>query len=151
MSTSRRLRPGLLALSLGTVLALSGVLPASAHVTVTPASTAAGSYTLLTFGVPHGCDGSATTQVAIQIPEAFQTVTPGVNYGWTVEKVTEELATPVPDGEGGEYTERVSEVVYTAKEPLPDDLYDQFLMSVRLPETVRGDAILPDHPDLRGG
>jgi uncharacterized protein YcnI len=141
MIGSRRSRLATLAVTAATVVSLSGVLPVSAHVTVTPEGTAAGSYTLLRFGVPHGCDGSSTTQIAIQIPEEFATVTPGMNYGWTVEKVMETLATPIPDGHGGEYTERVSEVVYTAKEPLPDGYYDSFLMSVRLPEDAAGTTL----------
>jgi uncharacterized protein YcnI len=141
MTLSRRARSASLALPLAAILALSGALPASAHVTVTPEGTAAGSYTLLRFGVPHGCDGSSTTEIAIQIPDAFASVTPGVNYGWDVEIVREELATPVSDGHGGEYTERISEVVYTAKEPLPDGLYDSFLMSLRLPEDAAGETL----------
>jgi uncharacterized protein YcnI len=71
----------------------------------------------------------------------FASVTPGVNYGWTAEIVYEELATPVPDGHGGEYTERISEVVYTAREPLPDNMYDSFVMSLRLPEDAAGQTI----------
>ncbi len=141
MIGSRRSRLATLAVTAAAVVSLSGVLPVSAHVTVTPEGTAAGSYTVLRFAVPHGCDGSSTTKIAIQIPEEFPTVTPGMNYGWTVEKVMETLATPVPDGHGGEYTERVSEVVYTAKEPLPDGYYDQFLMSVRLPEVDPGTTL----------
>jgi hypothetical protein len=46
----------------------------------------------------------------------------------------EDLAEPVDDGHGGEYTERVAEVVYTAKEPLPDGLRDAFELSLKLPE-----------------
>lgn len=141
MITARRARLATFALTAASVFALTGAPSASAHITITPEGTAAGSYTLLRIGVSHGCDGSATTEVAIQIPEEFATVTPGVNYGWTVEKVMENLATPVPDGHGGEYTERVAEVVYTAKEPLPDDLYDSFLMSVRLPEDAAGQTL----------
>ena len=44
-------------------LSLGGALAASAHVTVTPDKTTAGSYALLTFGVPHGCAGSSTMSV----------------------------------------------------------------------------------------
>ena len=41
----------------GALLALAAApLAASAHVTVTPSGTAAGSYTVLTFAYSHGCD-----------------------------------------------------------------------------------------------
>lgn len=125
--------------SLATVAVAGGALvisatTASAHVTLTPSTTAAGAYSVLTFGVPHGCDGSATTKVAIQIPNDLASVTPTVNPGWTVEKVMEKLTEPVSDGHGGQYTERVSEVVYTAKTPLPDGYRDTLAVQVKLPD-----------------
>ena len=46
-------------------LLLAAAGGASAHVGVTPDKTDAGSYALLTFGIPHGCDTSPTTKVAI--------------------------------------------------------------------------------------
>jgi len=110
--------------------------PASAHVTVTPSETAAGSYTVLTVSVPHGCDGSATTEVSIQIPQEILAVTPTLNPGWqTPEKVMAKLAKPVKDAHGEEVTERVAEVVYKAKTPLPDGLRDTFELSLQLPKT----------------
>jgi uncharacterized protein YcnI len=141
MIGSRRSRLATLAITAAAVVSLSGALPASAHVTVKPEGAAAGSYTVLRFALSHGCEGSATTEIAIQIPEEFATVAPGINQGWTVEKVMENLATPIPDGHGGEYTERVAEVVYTAKEPLQDGYYDSFDMSVRLPEDAAGKTL----------
>jgi uncharacterized protein YcnI len=49
-------RLSLAGLAGGAVLALAAVpLAASAHVTVTPSGTAAGSYTVLTFAFSHGC------------------------------------------------------------------------------------------------
>ena len=63
--------------SAATTLALAA--PASAHVTVDPSTTAAGSYTVLTIAVPHGCEESSTTKVAIKIPEQILSVTPTRN------------------------------------------------------------------------
>jgi uncharacterized protein YcnI len=130
----------------GAVVALAVALaatPASAHVTVTPSETAAGSYTVLTFAVPHGCDGAATTMVSIQIPQEILSVTPSVNPGWTPKKVMADLATPVKDAHGNEVTERVAEVVYTAKTPLPDDLRDTFELSLQLPKTPGRTLVFP--------
>ncbi|MEV0624196.1 YcnI family protein [Nonomuraea sp. NPDC050404] len=124
-------------------LVLLGAGTASAHVTVTPSTTAAGSYTVLTFSVPHGCDGSATTSVALAMPEEIIAATPTVNPGWEVEKKMEKLATPVDDGHGGQYTERVDQVVYTAKAPLPDDLRDTFELSLKLPEKEGAKLVFP--------
>lgn len=108
---------------------------AAAHVTVSPGEASAGGYTVLTFSVPHGCEELATTQVKIQMPEAIPQVTPTVNPNWDVEKVMETLDEPLEAGHGEEITERVSEVVYTAKTPLPDGLRDTFELSLQMPDT----------------
>ena len=113
-------------------LGLAG--PASAHVTVTPENTAAGSFTVVTMSVPHGCDGSATTKVAIQIPEDILAVTPTRNPYYDVAKKIEKLPEPVTDAHGNEVTERVASVEYTAKTPLPDGERDAFELSLQLPE-----------------
>lgn len=115
-------------------LVLVGATGASAHVTVDPSTTEAGSYSVLTFAVPHGCGDSSTTAIAIQIPEELSSATPSVNQGWEIEKVTETLDPPVDDGHGGQLTERVAQIVYTTDTPLPSDYRDAFELSVRLPD-----------------
>ncbi|WP_422768812.1 YcnI family protein [Plantactinospora sp. WMMC1484] len=117
--------------------------PAAAHVTVSPTVTSANSYTVLTVSVPHGCDGAATTKVAIKIPEEIISVTPTVNANWTSSKVMAELNPPVKDSHGNEVTQRVSEVVYSAKTPLPDDLRDTFELSLKLPDTPGKTLVFP--------
>ncbi|MET0976976.1 MAG: YcnI family protein [Leifsonia sp.] len=129
------------AVGAGVLLALAAPMGASAHVGVTPDSTAAGSYTVLTFAVPHGCDGSATTVVAIDLPVSIPSVTPTVNPGWTVAKNIEKLDTPITDAHGNEITERVSQVVYTAVTPLPDGYRDTFALSLQLPADAEGDTL----------
>ncbi len=129
------------AIALGLV-ALSGGA-SSAHVSVTPSTTAAGSYSVLTFSVGHGCDGSSTTSVTIQMPKDIITVTPTRNSNWTVTKEMEKLATPIDDGHGGKYTERVKNVVYTAATPLPDGYRDAFELSLQLPETPDETLVFP--------
>jgi uncharacterized protein YcnI len=114
------------------LLAVAG--PASAHVTVMPTTTAAGAYTVLTVSVPHGCEGSPTTKVAIQIPEEILSVTPTRNPLWEVTKQKQKLAEPITDAHGNEVTERDAVVVYTAKTPLPDGYRDAFELSLQLPE-----------------
>lgn len=121
------------------LLAVASLTPASAHVTLDADTTAAGAYTLLTVGFSHGCDGSATTKVSISVPEEITTIKPGMNYGWTVEKVTDDTASPVAGGHDA--AGRVSEIIYTAKEPVEDGFYDQFLLSVQLPEDAEGETL----------
>ncbi|OUZ12150.1 hypothetical protein BHE97_02880 [Aeromicrobium sp. PE09-221] len=118
----------------GTTAALVafGASSASAHVTVSPSTTAAGAYSVLTFAFGHGCGESPTTQIAIDIPDESINVTPTINPTWQVEKVMETLDEPVDDGHGGEYTERVDQIVYTADAPLADGLRETFELSLQL-------------------
>ncbi|SDS06094.1 YcnI family copper-binding membrane protein [Microterricola viridarii] len=118
-------------LAAGALLAVGAPLAASAHVGVTPSDTAAGSYSLLTFSVGHGCDGAATTRIAIDIPESIVSVTPTVNPNWTIEKVK------TGDGDAA----RTSQVVYTAIAPLEDGLRDTFVLSAKLPAEAAGDTL----------
>lgn len=126
-NTLRRAAAPTAAVVLATGAITLAAAPASAHVTVTPSTTVAGEYALLTFSVPHGCDGSATTKLAIDIPDGINVVTPTINQGWTVEKQTE------PVKGQSEETDRVSRVIYTAKKPLPDGYRDAFELDVPLP------------------
>lgn len=112
----------------GAILALAAVpLAASAHVTVTPSSTAAGSYTVLTFSLSHGCEGSPTTSLTFDIPESIASVAPTLNPNWTIEKVA--------DGD------RTAQVVYTAITPLADGYRDTVELSLQLPEDAAGETL----------
>ncbi|MDQ0680105.1 uncharacterized protein YcnI [Arthrobacter pascens] len=117
-------------------LLLTAAAGASAHVGVTPDKTTANSYALLTFGIPHGCDESATTRVAITLPAELNDAQPTVNPNWTVEKVTEQLAEPKKLADGTTITKRTSQIVYTAKTPLADDLRDALVLSLKLPDAA---------------
>lgn len=144
---ARPLAASAIALGAGAVLALAPALAASAHVSASATSTAAGSYTVITFSVPHGCEGSPTTQVVIEIPESTPSVTPTVNPNWTVEKTIEQLAEPLTDAHGNEITERVTEVTYIAiGAGLADGYRDAFELSLKLPEGEAGDTVeFPTH------
>jgi uncharacterized protein YcnI len=115
-------------------IALSLAAPASAHVTATPSTTAAGAYTVATFAMGHGCEGSPTTKIEIQVPESVLSVSPTRNPFYEVEKTIEQLDEPVTDSHGNEVTERVASIVYTADTPLPDGQRDTFELSFQLPD-----------------
>ena len=117
-------------------LLLSAAAGASAHVGVSPDKTAANSYALLTFGIPHGCEESGTTKVAITLPAELNDAQPTVNPNWTVEKVTEQLAEPKKLADGTSITKRTGQIVYTAKAPLAHDLRDALVLSVKLPDAA---------------
>jgi len=141
-TTHRATRLAALALGSGT-LVLAGAGAASAHVSVTPSSTAAGSYSVLTFSVGHGCDASPTTRLTVQIPESIIAVTPTVNPNWTIEKKMVELESEVEGSHGEAASERVAEVVYTAKQPLPDGLRDTIALQMPLPDEAGEKVVFP--------
>jgi len=107
---------------------------AGAHVTVDPTEHGADGYTVATFAFSHGCDGSPTTEIAVQIPEEILGVAPSLNPNWEVEKVMEPVDPPATGPHGEEITERVAEVVYTAKEPVADGYRDTFEFSFYAPD-----------------
>ncbi|MFC9561912.1 YcnI family protein [Agromyces sp. NPDC056965] len=130
-----------LALGAGTALALAAPLAANAHVGVESTETAAGAYTVLSFGIPHGCGESPTTRLTFTMPEGVDRVSPTVNPGWTIEKVVEQLDAPKKDSHGAQITERVSAVVYTAVTPLPSELRDVISLSTQLPADAAGETL----------
>jgi uncharacterized protein YcnI len=141
----RARRRGLMAAGCAVGVTLAGVAgvagTASAHVGIAEGEVTAGAYEILTFGVPHGCGDSPTTEVRIQIPESMPTPTPTVNANWDVEKVMETLDAPVDAGHGATIDERVAEVVYTARTPLPNGYRDAFQLSVRIPDDAAGQTL----------
>ncbi|WP_166869439.1 MULTISPECIES: YcnI family protein [unclassified Salinibacterium] len=128
MTTTRTLAASATALGGALALALIPAAGASAHVTASATSTAAGSHTVVTFSVPHGCEGSPTLVVDIDIPDTIASVTPTINPNWTVTK--------------NMVDDRVDSVTYTAiGAGLADGYRDAFELSLQLPDGEAGDAV----------
>lgn len=108
--------------------------PASAHVTLTPSTTAAGAHAVLQFSVGHGCENSPTTKIAIQIPAQITSVTPTRTALWKAEKQTETVDPPAVDSHGHKIVQRVASVTFTTQTPLPDGYREVFELTVQLPE-----------------
>ena len=138
---ARRAGLAALALAAGTGLAVAGPSAAFAHVSASSDSTAPGGRALVTFSMSHGCEGSSTTVVTIDIPESIPTVAPTVYAGWSVEKVMVPLDEPI-ETEYDTLTERVGQIVYTATDaPLADGYRAAFDLQVTLPEGAPGERI----------
>ncbi|KRF30988.1 YcnI family protein [Yonghaparkia sp. Soil809] len=138
---ARRAGIAALALAAGAGLAIAGPTAAFAHVSASSDSTAPGGRALVTFSMSHGCEGSSTTVVTIDIPESIPTVAPTVYAGWSVEKVMVPLDAPI-ETEYDTLTERVGQIVYTATDaPLADGYRAAFDLQVTLPEGEPGERI----------
>lgn len=103
-----------------------------AHIVLEQKSATAGSYYKATFMVGHGCDGSPTTGIDIETPEAMAVVKPMPKAGWQLATQTSPLAVPM-SLHGRPVTQTVSRVSWTGGS-LSDSHYDEFVLLLQLPE-----------------
>lgn len=130
MLSRKRIAAARIATATMAAVLLAGLftLPAAAHVTADPDTVDSPSFTIA-FRVGHGCAGSPTTAVRVQIPEGVEDAEPEEVPGWEVEVVREGVGTSgavsevawtreSPDAEvaglrlGGRFTEAADDVVY---------------------------------------
>lgn len=123
-----------------TALAALAIAPAAAHVTLEKRQAAVGSYYKAVFAVPHGCAGSATVKLRVQIPEGVIGVKPMPKPGWTVETVKGKYATEYQH-HGSKISEGVKEVVWSGGK-LADDNYDEFIVATYLTTGLKPDTTL---------
>jgi periplasmic copper chaperone A len=114
--------------------------PAAAHVVLSQPAAPAGSYYTAYLRVGHGCAGSATTALRVEIPPELPVVRPQPKPGWTLTIEHAPLAQPIQN-EGRTVTERVSAITWTGG-PLPDPEWDEFGISAKLPSRT-GPLYLP--------
>lgn len=114
--------------------------PASAHITLEQASAPVGSYYKAVLRVPHGCQGAATTQISVKIPEGVIAVKPQPKPGWTLAKTRGSYAHAYTL-HGGSITEGVQTVTWSGG-TLPDDEFDEFaFMAYLAPDLKPGSAL----------
>jgi uncharacterized protein YcnI len=105
---------------------------AGAHVAIEPPQAQAGSVQKIGVRVMHGCDGSPTVALRVQIPPGASGVRPQPKPGWTLSIVRTKEADAVHAGHAAAASERVSEVVWSGG-ALPDDQFDEFSLMMKLP------------------
>lgn len=120
-------------LALFTAALLAGT--AHAHITLDQPAAPAGSSYRATFKVGHGCDGAATTVIAVTLPEGLRGAKPMPKPGWTLTTTRRPLKAPY-ESHGKAITDELAEVRWTANSPadaLPDAWYDEFVVRASLP------------------
>lgn len=110
------------------VLTLAGIATASAHVSLEKSEAKLGGGYKAVFKVPHGCEGSATTEVRIDIPEGVIAVKPMPKPGWTIEIERKPYAQSYAFYHGAKLSEGVRQVTWRGG-PLPDEYFDEFVLS----------------------
>src|SRR5580700_3417934 len=100
-------------LALLAALAAAGIaVPANAHITLQGREAAVGSSYKAVFVVPHGCAGSATIKIRVQIPEGVIDAKPMPKAGWNLEAIKGKYAADY-DFHGAKLTEGVKEVIWS--------------------------------------
>lgn len=112
---------------------------AHAHVTLEQQEAAIGGPYKATFRVPHGCGDSPTVKLRVRIPDGVIGVKPMPKPGWQIETVKAKYDKPYKMFHNS-VTEGVREVTWTGK--LPDDNYDEFVLSTYLIDELKPDTML---------
>jgi uncharacterized protein YcnI len=122
-----------------TVTVLCVTSAATAHVVLESKEAPAASTYKAVFQVGHGCEGSPTKSIRVQIPEGVIAVKPMPKPGWELTTKRGEYAKAY-DYFGEKLTEGVKEVAWTGGN-LPDEWYDEFVLRVRLPDGAPGTVV----------
>jgi periplasmic copper chaperone A len=118
------------------LIALAALLPAAAGAHVVfdqPQATAGGYYTGF-LRVTHGCGDSPTVSVRVDIPDGVVSARPQPKPGWTLRIEREPLASPIKGEGDAAITTRVTAITWTGQ--LPPDEFDQFGLSLKLPDAA---------------
>jgi periplasmic copper chaperone A len=101
---------------------------AVAHVSLEAKEAKLGSGYKAVFNIPHGCKGSPTTEVRIDIPEGVIAVKPMPKAGWAISMQKGPYARTYGFYHGETKSEGVKQVAWSGGE-LPDEYFDQFVLS----------------------
>jgi uncharacterized protein YcnI len=99
------------------------------HATLSPKQATQDSYQRLSFGISHGCEGSPTVDVVVELPESVMGAKPMPKPGWTVETEVRPLSTPY-SLHGKEIKQDVRVIRWRGK--LIDAHYDEFVVMSKL-------------------
>lgn len=114
-------------------LALLALLTATgsalAHVTLETPTAASGSYYKGVLKIGHGCNGSPTTAISVELPEGVRLAQPMPKAGWEVE-VSKSAVKPF-DNYGRKVSEDVSRITWKGGK-LPSNFYDEFIFQAKI-------------------
>lgn len=126
-------------LVLGAIALMAAPSAALAHAEMKTAEAPAGSVYEAVLTVAHGCEGSPTVAIRVQIPEGVVAVKPMAKAGWELATKVEAYSAPVEAGHET-HTEGVREIVWSGGN-LADGWYDTFTFRGTLPDAEPGTVI----------
>jgi uncharacterized protein YcnI len=109
---------------------------AVAHVVFEKPETSIGAGYKAVFKITHGCEGSATTEVTIDIPEGVIAVKPMPKAGWTISLDTQPYKQAYKFYHGSKLDKGVRKVTFRGG-PLPDAYYDEFVLSTYIARELK--------------
>ena len=121
--------------------ALLAIPAAGAHVTVSPRTLPANSFSSFAISVPDEAPDAATTRVTVQLPADLSSVSFQPKPGWDRSVTMVKLAKPVTNDEGETVTDRIATVTWEGGAIAPGE-FDEFVLSGKAPGT-RGALIFP--------
>ena len=116
------------------------VSSAFAHVTLERQEAPVGAPYKAVFRVPHGCGTSATVKLRLRIPDGVIAVKPMPKPGWQIDTVKAKYDKTYTMFHNNTVSEGVKEVSFTGR--LPDDNYDEFVLSVYLTDELKAGSKL---------
>jgi len=122
------------------LLAALAICPASAHVFLQGKQAAVGADFKAVFVVPHGCSGSPTVRLRVQIPDGVIATEPKPVAGWNVETVKGKYEGEV-DYRGAKVSEGIKEVAWSGGK-LPDKTRQEFVIETYLAGSLKPNTTL---------
>jgi len=129
-----------IALFAATALTVLAISAARAHVTLETPEASRGAYKAV-FKVPHGCDGSPTTAVKVDVPEGVIGVKPMPKPGWEIAMEKGAYARAYDFYHGSKVSEGVKTVTWSGGK-LPNEYFDEFVLSVFLTDALAKDRAI---------
>jgi periplasmic copper chaperone A len=118
---------------LASALALLAIPAAAfAHVVFAEPEAAPNAYYAGFIRISHGCGGSPTRSVRVEIPDGVNIARPQPKAGWVISVERAPLATPLRNEAGDAVTERVTSITWTGE--LLADQFDVFGIMMKLPD-----------------
>lgn len=126
-------------LAAATLLALAAN-PTAAHVVLQNGTAAPGSFYKAVLNVPHGCAGSATIKLRVQIPEGLIAVKPMAKPGWAIEVTKGKYERTYSYIHGMTVAEGAKEIAWTGR--LEDAFVDEFAFAAFVTDTLKPGDLL---------
>ncbi|MBY3233869.1 DUF1775 domain-containing protein [Rhizobium laguerreae] len=124
---------------LAAVLSVTAFASAEAHVTFLDREATQDSTILATLQVPHGCDGKATTEVRVKLPEGFVFAKPQPKAGWELEVIKGDYQKTYDNH--GDKVKTGSIEVRWKNGNLSDDFYDTFVIQGKVSGVEAGTSL----------